>query len=422
MRKLNIYINADQVGVLSEEDDIWAFTYTPGWLGNPQRFPLSRHIALAEQKQTDGSTRRHIQWFFDNLLPEEGARDLLARDVKVAAADAFGLLEACGAESAGAITLLMPGKQLPAGSVEPLSREELSHRILRLPDVSLNADSAKRMSLAGAQHKMLLIEHKGDFLEPVGQMPSSHILKPEHSQPHLYWQTVRNEWFVMNLAAKLGLPVPKTTVSYVPEPVYIIERFDRAGRYPEQNRLPVLDGCQLLGLSRSDKYTQSDVTQLNDFSNIYRSKGLAKLSIFKWALFNALVGNGDAHLKNLSCFLGPRGFELAPFYDLLCTAIYEHKGTHLSAELSQPMGNAKTLEALSYTDILAFGQNLGLPEKLCEKETNKILAGIIPAADELYKQVQSSTDIQNIAGELRMLREIIELVIREMVSRMKPGI
>ncbi len=419
MRKLNVYINADQVGVLSEENDIWAFTYTPGWLNNPQGFPLSRYIVLAEQKQTDGSTRRHIQWYFDNLLPEEGARDLLARDVKVTAADAFGLLEACGAESAGAITLLIPDRQWPAGSVVPLSREELSHRISRLPDVPLNADSAKRMSLAGAQHKMLLIEHKGDFLEPIGQMPSSHILKPEHSKPHLCWQTVRNEWFVMNLAAKLGLTVPKTTVSYVPEPVYIIERFDRVGRYPEQNRLHVLDGCQLLGLSRSDKYTQSDVTQLNDFSNICRSKGLTKLSIFKWALFNALVGNGDAHLKNLSCFLGPKGFELAPFYDLLCTAIYEEQGTHLSAELSQSMGNAKTLEELSYPDILAFGRKLGLPEKLCKKETNKILLEIIPVADELYKQVQSNNDAQNIAGELRMLREIIELVVKEMVRKIQ---
>ncbi|MCF6225753.1 MAG: HipA domain-containing protein [Xanthomonadales bacterium] len=278
------------------------------------------------------------------------------------------------------------------------------------------------MSLAGAQHKMLLIAHKGDFLEPIGQMPSSHILKPKHSKPHLYWQTARNEWFVMNLAAKLGLNVPKTTVSYVPEPVYIIERFDRTGRYPDQSRLHVLDGCQLLGLNRTDKYTQSDVTQLNAFSNICRSKGLAKLSIFKWALFNALVGNGDAHLKNLSCFLSPNGFELPPFYDLLCTAIYKQPGTHLNAELSQPMGNAKTLTELSYPDILAFGRNLGLAEKLCEKEINKMLVDIIPAANELYKQVQSNNDGKNITGELRMLREIIELVVKEMVRGVQTSI
>ncbi|MCF6225752.1 MAG: HipA N-terminal domain-containing protein [Xanthomonadales bacterium] len=104
---------------------------------------MSRYIVLAKQKQTDGSTRRHIQWFFDNLLPEEGARELLARDVKVAPADAFGLLEACGAESAGAITLLLPDSHLPAGSVMPLSREELSRRISALVRCALKCGFGK---------------------------------------------------------------------------------------------------------------------------------------------------------------------------------------------------------------------------------------------------------------------------------------
>ncbi len=416
MRELNTYINSDRVGVLSEEDDIWAFTYHAGWLKNADSYPLSQHIPLTANKQIDGSTRRHIQWFFDNLLPEEGARELLARDVKVAMADAFGLLEACGAESAGAITLLRPGESIPSGEVIPLSIQELSERISRLPDVPLNAESRKRMSLAGAQHKMLLIWHQGQFFEPSGQMPSSHILKPEHLKPNHYWQTVRNEWFVMNLANKMGLDVPDTTVCYVPEAVYVIERFDRSGGFPEQSRLHVLDGCQLLGLSRSDKYTQSTVTQLNEFASSCRSKGVTKLSVFRWALFNALLGNCDAHLKNLSCFLTPKGYEFAPLYDLLCTAIYSEPGQHLLSDLSQPMGNAEKLGELSYADILKFGSDLGLPARLCDKEIRKMLVAIIPEANQLYKSVAANKDVQNRAGELRMLRQITELVIKEMVK------
>ncbi len=61
-----------------------------------------------------------------------------------------------------------------------------------------------------------------------------------------------------------------------------------------------------------------------------------------------------------------------------------------------------------------FGRNLGLPEKLCEKEINKMLVDIIPAAGELYKQVQSNNNRKNITGELRMLREIIGLEMREL--------
>ena len=416
MRELHVHINSERVGVLSEEDNIWAFTYNTDWLENADSYPLSQYIPLTANKQMDGSTRRHIQWFFDNLLPEESARALLARDVKVAMADAFGLLEACGAESAGAITLLRPGESIPEGAFKPLSAQELSERISKLPDVPLNAESRKRMSLAGAQHKMLVIWHQGQLFEPSGQMPSSHILKPEHVKPNYYWQTVRNEWFAMNLADKVGLDVPDTTVCYVPEAVYVIERFDRSGCFPGQSRLHVLDGCQLLGLSRSDKYTQSTVAQLKEFAGSCRSKGVTKLTVFRWALFNALLGNGDAHLKNLSCFSTPKGYAFTPLYDLLCTAIYSETGQHLSSDLSQPMGNAEKLGELSYADILQFGSDLGLPARLCDKEIRKMLDAIIPEANQLYESVAANKEVQNKAGELRMLRQIIELVIKEMAK------
>ncbi|SFG25413.1 HipA N-terminal domain-containing protein [Neptunomonas qingdaonensis] len=59
---------------------------------------------------------RPVQWFFDNLLPEEGARELLASGAKIDKADAFGLLETFGAESAGAMTLLPPNEEPGIGS------------------------------------------------------------------------------------------------------------------------------------------------------------------------------------------------------------------------------------------------------------------------------------------------------------------
>jgi serine/threonine-protein kinase HipA len=149
--------------------------------------------------------------------------------------------------------------------VQVLSSEELNSRIKELPDIPLNNKESKRMSIAGAQHKMLIIKDGDTFLEPGGSMPSSHILKPEHSKPDQYWQTVRNEWFVMNLAHELGLNVPSTEVCYFPAAAYIIKRFDRDGDYPNQTRLHALDGCQLLGLSRSVKYIQSNAEQLNNF-------------------------------------------------------------------------------------------------------------------------------------------------------------
>jgi serine/threonine-protein kinase HipA len=52
---------------------------------------------------------RPVQWYFDNLLPEEKLREQIALDARLRDKDdAFALLEYLGAESAGALILLPP--------------------------------------------------------------------------------------------------------------------------------------------------------------------------------------------------------------------------------------------------------------------------------------------------------------------------
>lgn len=46
------------------------------------------------------------------------------------------------------------------------------------------------------------------------------------------------------------------------------------------------------------------------------------LKLLDAVVFNALVGNHDAHGKNFSLLYTPHGTVLAPLYDLLCTAAY----------------------------------------------------------------------------------------------------
>lgn len=418
MRQLNVFINDRQVGTLFEGNDIWEFQYDKQWLEYKESYPICPQIPLQDEKQIDGSTKRYIQWFFDNLLPEEGARTLLAQDIKADEADSFGILAITGAESAGALTLINEDSGIIDSSVHVLSLEDLNDRIKELPDIPLNNKESKRMSIAGAQHKMLIIKDGDTFLEPGGSMPSSHILKPEHSKPEQYWQTVRNEWFVMNLAHELGLNVPSTEVCYFPAAAYIIKRFDRDGNYPNQSRLHALDGCQLLGLSRSVKYAQSSAEQLNNFSEKMRGKGTVKIAILNWAIFNALVGNTDAHLKNLSCIVTSNGLVLTPLYDLISTAIYEDGDRHLRAELSQKMGEAKLLGELTRDDILLFGDELGVSRIITKRQLDKMLKNIGIKADQIIEYVEKLEGITGKAGELRMLREIRFKMISEMVSKL----
>lgn len=150
-RTLHASINRTAVGTLQEVDGLWSFQYTANWLGSPDGFALSPHLPLTAEPLLDGASKRPVQWYFDNLLPEEGQRVLLARDARLDAADAFGLLAWYGAESAGSVTLLPPDAEpQSAGALRSLPDDALEARIRQLPKAPLTQAAVKRMSLAGS--------------------------------------------------------------------------------------------------------------------------------------------------------------------------------------------------------------------------------------------------------------------------------
>jgi serine/threonine-protein kinase HipA len=151
-RSLLATIDGQTVGTLQEYRNLWRFEYTPAWRGTPDGFDLSPWLPRRDGRIVDGSTSRPVQWYFDNLLPEEHLRVRIAAEANIAGNDDFALLAHDGAESAGSLTLLPPGKMLAPGTRVPLSDAELSRRIGRLPRFSLSSGAEKRMSLAGAQH------------------------------------------------------------------------------------------------------------------------------------------------------------------------------------------------------------------------------------------------------------------------------
>lgn len=77
-RTLEAWINDRFVGTLHEANGFCAFEYSKQWLAHPDAYPLCPGIPLVEGLQRDGATSRPVQWYFDDLLPEEGQRTLLA--------------------------------------------------------------------------------------------------------------------------------------------------------------------------------------------------------------------------------------------------------------------------------------------------------------------------------------------------------
>ncbi len=430
-RALRASINQTNVGTLQEVGGLWSFQYSADWLVNPGGFALSAHLPLTAESLLDGASKRPVQWYFDNLLPEEGQRVLLAGDASLDAEDAFGLLAWYGAESAGSLTLLPPdAAPQTTEPLRPLPDDALETRIRQLPRAPLTHAAIKRMSLAGAQHKLAVVLQDGVLFEPAGATPSTHILKPDHPDED-YPHSVINEWFVMRLAKRLGLDVPDVHRRYVPSPVYLIDRFDRVREGQGWQRRHVIDACQLLGLDRSFKYSQGSMENLAAMANACRSPAVARSRLFGWLVFNMLVGNGDAHLKNLSFLVSHEGVQLAPFYDLLSVAAYDtpafdKKGWPAQTQLAWPILGVRRFSDISHGLLLEAGASLNLAKGTAKRVLESLRSRATREAEALYAEIEAENAriaharpelSATMAGESRCLRVVLHTVLEEMTRQ-----
>lgn len=428
-RTLAAFINTRRIGELRDENGIWALAYDPAWVKDPEGFGLSPALSRQQGSIVDQSSTRPVQWYFDNLLPEEGARVLLARDVRIDVEDAFGLLSAYGAESAGSLTLTSGDLDDRSGT-RPLPEDDLQARIERLPNVPLTQGSAKRMSLAGVQHKLAVVVSGNDILEPIGRTPSTHILKPNHSDSD-YPHSVINEYLVMKLARALRLDVPDVIRKYVPAPIYLVKRFDRRSKNGTVERLHLIDACQALNLDRQFKYRAGSIDRLKDLSERCSAPAAARLKLFGWLVFNLLIGNSDAHLKNISFLVDSHGTRVAPFYDLLAVGVYgapafgKQEWPHVP--LAFPLLGRARFSDINRQAVLEAGEALGIRKDTAHRLIEEQVRRIQPEADELMQSIEAENKqltrvrpelAATFAGESRCLRAIVSIVIRDMVNTM----
>jgi serine/threonine-protein kinase HipA len=425
-RQLHAWIDDRQVGRLEDDNGVWHFEYTPEWRASDTGFPLCPLLPLNGEPLRDGSSQRPVQWYFDNLLPEEGQRQLLAQDARLDAADAFALLAYYGAESAGSLTLLEEGVRLPPGELRELSDAALSERIDTMPRLPLTHAAHKRMSLAGAQHKLAVVLREERLFEPVGAQASSHILKPDHPDA-AFAHSVINEWFVMRLAGRLGLSVPAVERRYVPQPVYLIQRFDRQQGEQGWQRLHSIDACQMLGLDRHFKYQAGSVERLAQLASLCRAPATVRSGLFGWLVFNVLVGNTDAHLKNISFLVSPQGIRLAPFYDLVCTAVYETRAFDKdrwpeATTLAWPILGENRLSRIDRKRLLDAAEVLGIKRSPANALLERMRGRVLAETDGLLAETEQANGTRarerselkaTFAGEMRCLRAIRAFVAEQ---------
>jgi serine/threonine-protein kinase HipA len=223
------------VGTLYDTDPL-SFAYADAWLAAPGATPLHPGLPLASSRT--GSPI--VTAFFENLLPEGDQRKLVSMREKVSSV--FGLLACIGGESAGAFVLVPEGETLAPPAYQQLTWDQVG--LLVHADGAPSADwddleraaenlPVPRMSISGAQFKILLyLDEAGRPARPMGNSPSTHILKPDiqRSDIRVFASSV-NETAVMLAAARCGLAT--ANVVYQPDAkACLVERYDRV-RQPD---------------------------------------------------------------------------------------------------------------------------------------------------------------------------------------------
>lgn len=347
MKRLVVYLNNSPVGELAQNaSGLMQFTYRADWLSRKDSMPLSRSLPL-EDVTFKGKQARS---FFAGILPEEGPRQRIAEVLGISNQNDFAMLERIGGECAGAVCLLPEGVPPPAlheKLLRELNADELEKMISELPRRPLLAgESGLRLSLAGAQDKIAVTVQGANIALPLGNTPSTHIIKPE---PDRFPGLAVTELLCMKLARAIGLNVPDTSLLQVGnKPCMLVQRYDRAvmaGGFV--SRIHQEDFCQALGYPPEHKYQQEGGPLVRDCIALLREWSTVPaldIPVFLDGLiFNMLIGNADAHGKNYSLLYQNGERRIAPFYDLVCTLSWPE----LSKTPAMKIGRSETIESIT---------------------------------------------------------------------------
>ena len=411
MNNLIVYLNAEIVGSLEQDDSgLLQFSYDQTWLEKPSAIPLSRSLPL----QSEVFSGKRARPFFAGILPEEEPRKKIAEILGISDTNDFAMIERIGGECAGAVSLLPEGVDPtdPKNAMyRKLTEPELRQLITELPNRPLMVGmDGLRLSLAGAQDKLPVIIHNNGICLPLGDTPSTHILKPE---PDRFPGLATNEIFCMTLAQAVGLNTPNT--EYRPigkKSCILVQRYDRAtDETGSTDRLHQEDFCQALGFPPERKYQAEGGPKLGDCISLLRDWSTVPVldipNFINGLIFNVLIGNADAHGKNYSLLYSGGERRLSPYYDLVSTLAWPN----LSKNLAMKIGGCKSVNAFTIGDWKKMAKKTGLGWPMMRERLAESCHSILNELDEVKAQT-----IEYSESMVTLLHETIEGRVARMLE------
>lgn len=387
----DVYKAGRLAGRLSKTSDGVQFSYLDDYLSNSsqEHDPVATTLPLSDKPVLSPSGA--VPPFFSGLLPEGRRLSSLRRRIKASLDDELSLLVAVGLDTVGDVQVVRAGEnpsQLDSSRPELFAPEEISFAELLSDEIPLDG-----VGLAGVQDKV----SGKNIVAPVKHRGKDTILKlspPEY--PHL----VENEAYFLTLAKRAGIACVEHSVIHDRDGVsgLLISRFDRVPSKegnPSAKRLPVEDGCQVLGLWPGDKYSPTTKSLIQTLTEHCTANIHAASLAFEQVVFAVVTGNGDLHAKNMSIVKREGEWELAPAYDLPSTLFY--------GDNSMALPIAGKVRDFSHRQLLEFASSLGLSAKVAQRTINNLLEATVDLESDL-KEGALAFDSYRLAETVSALR------------------
>ncbi len=393
-KTLKVLLYNRQIGTITHlPGDKNLFVFDSDYVQDPSRPTLSLSFknVLGELITDAKITQTRLSPFFANLLPEGPLRDYLAKRANLNPKHEFSLLEALGQDLPGALT------------IQAIDNEGLFQEDPSKPKSEKKKETPLRFSLAGIQLKFSAIEGIDHGLTiPVNGIGGGWIIK----LPHTGFKGVpENEYTMMELARKVGIDVPQ--VSLIPvnqvqglpkgfeqlgDNAFAIKRFDRT---ESNDKIHIEDFAQVFGVYPEKKYKHASYRNIADV--IWREIGESGVVEFiRRFVFNALIGNGDMHLKNWSLIYRERNKpSLAPAYDFVSTVLYLPEDS-----LALNFVDNKDFKSLTLDQFKRFAAKTLLPENL--------------VLDTVKETVQSFSEAWKTAEDLPLNKEVRNAILKHL--------
>ena len=385
------------VGELREREDHKVhFSYLESYLDRPDARPVSISLPLQEESFSSQVTKT----YFDGLLPEGFARKTVAGWMHVSEEDYLSILYGLGKECLGAVKIT-DGNEEPVADYRIISPEEVRELAGEGITKSIEMVTKAHLSLTGASGKVGLYYDpvKDQWYLPRGTAASTHIVKQSHVR---MGGIVTNEQLCMLAAGHCGIQVPESFIINTGrggdgEILFASQRFDRMmpsepetiKSLPCPIRLHQEDFAQALGISSTVKYEREPgeyLVKMFDLLRKYSKDPMEdQLKLWDRLIFDFLIGNTDAHIKNFSLLYNSQlqGIHLAPAYDLLSTVVYPGTATDMAIGL----GDTLSIDSVTEESLKAAAGKAGMGEKPAMARYEKMCSlfedAIKKAADEL---------------------------------------